>query len=254
MKTVDDLLMAQLQQVWLQEKEAQVYICIYSLWSAWASLIAKRTGIKRVTIYALLKSMEQKWVVMCLQRAGVNIYSVKDPEYLLEQKQRVLDTFAANMSLFVWLQKRWAQAPRIEYVQWIKGIQSMYDAILSSKTPLYAFLSDDDIEPVLQTYLNQTFIKKRREKKLSAHVLVSDTQLNQSYKQHIWTHDPYTVVKFVEKNLTGLSGEIILYNEVSVAYALYSPEELMGYTIHSPQLYASMKSLFTCIWSLLWDT
>ncbi|MBP6910539.1 hypothetical protein KBC03_02975 [Patescibacteria group bacterium] len=48
-----------------------------------------------------------------------------------------------------------------------------------------------------------------------------------------------------------MKGEIILYGENKIAFVLYSPTELSGYTIESDQMYSSLKSIFMGLWSVL---
>jgi hypothetical protein len=48
----------------------------------------------------------------------------------------------------------------------------------------------------------------------------------------------------VDNALAWIEWELILFWWDKIACALYSPNELMGYTIQSKQLYSSLKSIF----------
>jgi hypothetical protein len=119
---------------------------------------------------------------------------------------------------------------------------------LESSTPLYAFLSDGEINPKLQNYLNHEFVQKRIEKKIHASVIVSNKEKNIEYLQAAKMNKKYTSLKIVEEEILALEGEVVLYGEDSILCALYSTGEMIGYSLQSRQLYKTLKSIFDFIW------
>lgn len=57
-----------LEGQWLSEKESLVYLSLLQLGSAPASVIARRTMIKRVTVYSVLKDLERKQIASCIEK------------------------------------------------------------------------------------------------------------------------------------------------------------------------------------------
>lgn len=235
-----------LKNHWFSDKEALLYLTLLEWWKSWAAKLSRMTWIKRVTIYALLKSMIEKSIVTSFQEKWVNIYVALSPSKILNRKKQQLDDFEQKIPDFLSIaDKRWRR-PQIEYFDWISWIKRMYDHLLLFKNPIYAFLSDDNIHENLQDYLNIEFVQKRRKKEIHAHVLVNDAPINQQYKNEI-IDDPYTTVKLIKESFEWLQWEIILYWENNIMFALYSPDELVWYIIESRQLYTSLKTLFTFV-------
>jgi len=239
-------LIKELINQWLSEKEAQIYLTLLELWKSWAATLSRRTGIKRVTIYALLKSMTEKSVVTMFQEKGVNTYVAISPDKLLNRKKHQLEIFEQKIPEFLNIvDKRWKR-PQIEYYDWVSGIKKMYEHLLVFKNPMYAFLSDDDIHENLHDYLNYQYVEKRRKKKIHAHVLVNRSEVNETYQEQV-RNDPLTTIKLINQELDWLEWETILYGENNVMFALYSANELVWYTIQSTQLYNSLMTLFNFV-------
>jgi hypothetical protein len=121
---------------------------------------------------------------------------------------------------------------------------------LKQQDPLFAFLSDDDIAPELQEYLNWNFIRQRKKQWIHASVIVRNSDKNNQYIKAA-KPDKFTEIRLIDDNFTWIEGEIILFWEDSIACALYSPKELIWYTIQSKQLYSSLKAIFTFMWGKL---
>jgi hypothetical protein len=71
---------------------------------------------------------------------------------------------------------------------------------LAHKDPLFAFLSDDDIVPELQQYLNTKFLKQRKEIGIHSSVIVRNTESNKQYLEST-KKDKLTEVRLVDNAL-----------------------------------------------------
>jgi sugar-specific transcriptional regulator TrmB len=66
----------------LNEKEAEVYLALLALGKATAYAIAKRSGLKRPTVYMILDQLRQKEVVLKIPNAKKQLFIAKDPSEL----------------------------------------------------------------------------------------------------------------------------------------------------------------------------
>ncbi|MBP6910538.1 hypothetical protein KBC03_02970 [Patescibacteria group bacterium] len=67
-----------------------------------------------------------------------------------------------NLPEFMALASKFGNKPKITYYEGVAGIKSQYADLLEYDAPLFSFLSDDDIAPELQKFLNTEFVKKRQ--------------------------------------------------------------------------------------------
>lgn len=239
-----------LQQYDFTEREAKVYLAGLSLGSAPWSTIARHTGEKRVTVYAILKELIKRGIFTSVVRGEVTYFAPISPEqlaYIYEEKYRTLKEKLPELTAMM---DKAGNKPKMKYFEGEEGIKHLYNELLESSSPLYAFLSDGEINPKLQHYLNTEFVQRRIEKQISASVIVSKERSDE-YLQTTKvskTMKKYTTIKTVEETLLAFEGEIVLYGENSILCALYSNEEMVGYSLQSKQLYRTLKSIFDFIW------
>jgi hypothetical protein len=140
--------------------------------------------------------------------------------------------------------------PKMKYFEGVEGIKHLYNELLESTSPLYVFLSDGEINPQLQHYLNHEFIRIRIEKQIPAFVIVSREKSKEYLQVAKDTKEvrKFTKLKTVKDTMLSFEGEIVLYGDNSILCALYSNEEMIGYVLQSKQLYKTLKSMFDFIW------
>lgn len=240
---MDISLLITLQEYGLSEKEAKVYLTILELGTNIASTIARRSEIKRVTVYTILDDLKKKWIVNEITKDDIKYYSVISPDILLRQLEQKYESFKNKVPELLAVSEKFANKPKIQFFEWISWLKNLYNELLVHKDPLFAFLSDDDIVPELQQYLNTKFLKQRKEMGIHSSVIVRDTESNKQYLEST-KKDKLTEVRLVDNALAWIEWELILFWWDKIACALYSPNELMWYTIQSRQLYSSLKSIF----------
>ncbi|MDR0281837.1 MAG: helix-turn-helix domain-containing protein [Candidatus Peribacteria bacterium] len=239
-----------LQHYDFTEREAKVYLAGLSLGSAPGSTIARHAGEKRVTVYAILKELIKRGIFTSVIRDEITYFSPISPEqlaYIYEEKYKTLKEKLPELTAIM---ETVGNKPKMRYFEGVEGIKHLYNNSLETPEPVFAFLSDGNINPKLQHYLNKEFAQKRIKKQIFASVIVSKEKSG-NYLQTLKISkmmQKYTSIKTVKKDIFTFEGEIILYGGNSILCALYSDEEMIGYSLQSKQLYKMLKGIFDFIW------
>lgn len=231
-----------LQEQWMSEKEALIYLVTLELWSAPASTVARKTGIKRVTTYAILKDLERQHIALSLDKWGVTYFQVIEPTRLLAKMKQQYETFAEKVPELMALVQSYTTKPRVQYFEWFAGIVDMYDDMLTTQTDILAFVGLDAMDQKLAEHLFATHVKRRVELGIHAKVIVSWSEKNKTYQSRDKKQLRETVC--IDHPVFALTNEIDLYGPNKIALALYGSEEMSGIIIHSKQLYESLSSIF----------
>lgn len=247
---MDANLLITLQNYGLSEKEARIYLTVLELGTSIASTIARRAELNRVTVYTILEDLKGDGIVNETTKEGVKYYSVISPDILLKQLEQKYESFKEKVPELLAMSEKFGSRPKLNFYEWVKWLKSLYEQVLNHKNDIFAFLSDDDIVPELESYLNNVFLKKRIEKWIHASVIVSNKENNVNYIKN-GKNKKLTTLKIATDELIWIRWEIILFGEDSVACALYGENELVGYIIKSSQFYNSLKSIFMFIWNHL---
>jgi hypothetical protein len=201
-------------------------------------------------VYAILKELIKRGIFTSIIRDEITYFSPISPKqlaYIYEEKYTILKDKLPELTAIM---ETVGNKPKMRYFEGAEGIKHLYNELLETSEPIFAFLSDGEINPKLQQYLNNEFIQRRIEKQISASVIVSQEQSTE-YLQRTKVSkkiQKYTTIKTVKESILAFEGEIVLYGEHSILCALYSNEEMIGYSLQSKQLYKTLKSIFDFIW------
>lgn len=81
------------------ETQMKLYLTLFRVGPTIASILAKRSGIKRVTVYGALEGLKQKGLVESFEKNHVTYYQACDPEVImnfLEMKRKGEEEFYQN--------------------------------------------------------------------------------------------------------------------------------------------------------------
>lgn len=245
---MDASLLITLQNYGFSEKEAKVYLTVLELWTSIASTIARRSEIKRVTVYTILDEMKKKGVATETTKDDVKYYSVISPENLLSQLEQKYESFKEKVPEFMALADKFGNKPKIQFFEGLEGMKRMYDDQLSSKTDLKAFMGRHELNEKLSEYLMNIFIPNRVKNKILAKVILSNSPENKAYhkksdklvlKESILIADP----------IFNIADEVLIYDN-KVAIALYTDHDMCGIIIHSHKFFLTIQSIFDLIWKM----
>ncbi|MEI6425904.1 MAG: helix-turn-helix domain-containing protein [Candidatus Absconditabacteria bacterium] len=245
---MDASLLITLQNYGFSEKEAKVYLTALELGSSPASTIARRSEIKRVTVYTILEDLKKKGVSSDTNKGDVKYYSVISPDTLLRQLEQKYESFKAKVPELLALADTFGNKPKIQFFEGFEGMKKMYDDQLSSKTDLKAFMGRHELNEKLSEYLMHIFIPNRVKNKVLAKVILSNSPENKSYHKK---SDKLLLKEsiLIEDTIFNIPDELLIYDN-KVAIALYTDHDMCGIIIHSDKFFLTMQSIFDLIWKM----
>ena len=246
---MDTNLLSTLQNYWLSEKEARVYLTVLELGNSIASTIARRAELNRVTTYTLLEDLKRDGLVNETIKEGIKYYSVISPDILLKQLEQKYESFKERVPELLALAEKFGNKPRIQFFEWLEGVKKMYGDLLTSTTePICAFLWLETISTKLHEYLEKEFLPQRIKLWIKAKVISHGGEKNKIYK----TMDKKTLreTRIIKDNLFILYHEINIYWDNRVAIAMFNNDEMSAIIIHSKKFHDTLLSIFNFIWKV----
>lgn len=119
-----------LQNLGLSEHEAQTYVALLKLGTAHASVLAKETGVKRTTIYPILKGLAERGIVNVYVKHGRRTYAGARPELIARAFTRKLQQFESLIPTFPTREKTNTEQSGIRYLEGKKEIIAFYESTL----------------------------------------------------------------------------------------------------------------------------
>ena len=127
------------QQLGLNEKQAHEYMACLELGSATVAELAKKSGVKRTSIYNFMEDLVSRGFLSEVTRGDQAMFVAENPQALLKKAQEQLTNTQEALPQLLALFNLAGNKPKVHFYQGIDGLQKIYEATWASKEPIYAF-------------------------------------------------------------------------------------------------------------------
>lgn len=171
-----------LEDLGLSDKEAKVYLALLQVDNSSVLDIAKKTSIKRPTVYVTLESLAKKGLVSETTVGKKTYYLAESPERLetfiqrqkviFEEKERRVKEIISQVKT---VQRETGERPVVQYFEGKEGIHSMNDSLYQDEEgeggTAYLVYSRDLLDEVFPPEERNKFKKTRLKKHIKSRVL-----------------------------------------------------------------------------------
>jgi len=236
----------QLEDAGLNENEARIYLAALELGQTSVSRIARKSGIKRTTVYLSLENLMGKGLVSAIKKESKTHYYAEDPRNLerimAERKEKISKLMPELLAFTNMLDKK----PEIRYFEGEDGLKEVFmDSLNFDSQEILMMFSESYITDFGEQFFDDVYRPERTKRKIPARVLVP----NNKEMQNISSINVKTLrqMKFLPPNLFDIKIEVMLYGKDKMS--IVSFKEKFGFIIESPVIFDSFKSIFETLWS-----
>lgn len=122
--------LATLKNLGLNDIEADIYFALLKLGGSQASKIAKDVGIKRTTIYPILKKLAEGGFVTVYFKKNRRYYYAQKPQRVAALFGKKLDSFYAMIPMLEQIEKKETQMTGLRFVETLDELKQFYIGIL----------------------------------------------------------------------------------------------------------------------------
>ncbi len=238
-------MISSLIQYWLTEKEARAYLLCLEYSALQPSTIASKLGMNRVTCYDMLQWLCKKWIMAESIRNKVKRYVATSPDMLLNVFTHKYEQFKSVIPDLISISGKFGIKPKIKWFEWLQGMKALYEDTLTSNEPILAYVWNQVAHWDLLTYFKNEYVPRRVNKKIFAHVLLSQSWENLIY--HKWDKRNYRKSLFLKEWSWDINCEINIYGPNKVMIAMYDKSDMCWLVVESNAVYETMKTIFNNI-------
>lgn len=178
---MDENIINQIKEAGLEPKEAEIYLAVLGLGRATVLDIAKKSRVKRTTIYQYLDNLIKNRLLLKSVKGKRIFYIAEEPEKLL----RVLENKKKKVNAILpELQKLYSVSfhkPKIRFYEGIEGMRTIYDEMTKTSHIIYGVFSADKYWAVFNEDDDKKFFANIREQGGQIKDLVEDTPLGRKH-------------------------------------------------------------------------
>jgi sugar-specific transcriptional regulator TrmB len=234
-----------LHSLGFSDKEAEVYLALNTHGPSPASTLAKRTGLKRTSMYDILNSLLDKNLIVIQKKGAHTYYAIDDVNKILYQQKdraRLAESVVQQLSA----EKGRVSDVKVNHYKGEESFRELYEDILRvNPKELMVWIHLDEFYRALDPVREEEWTKERIEKKIWTRLLMQDTPIARQFIKK----DPGSCRKTVllpKKNM--FTTTCFLYENNILLFD--SRDEITGIRIQHPGFYAMMKQMFEMNWKL----
>ncbi|MBI2551751.1 hypothetical protein HYW17_00415 [Candidatus Uhrbacteria bacterium] len=119
-----------LKNLGLPEQEANIYLALLKLGGSQASKVAKEAGLKRTTVYPILKSLAQKGFCNVYFRKNRRFYYAEKPHKVARLFAKKLEIFESVIPMLESVEKKQTQQFGLRFIEALDELKQFYTEIL----------------------------------------------------------------------------------------------------------------------------
>ncbi len=239
-----------LAQLGLEEKEVTVYLTSLELGPASVQKITDKSGIKRSTVYEMMKKLKEKGLLSETVNEKRRLIIASNPEKLkqnIDSQRELLHQILPELKS---LANIGGIKPKITFYEGVSGLREIYNLTLRAKIKTADWISpiQSIVEMVGEDFLT-AYINKRIKMNYWVRSIHITAHQYPTYKYlHPKTFDAtLRRVKFTPPEID-IPNVIILWD--SKVAIMSSAKERIGFVIESEELTKSIKVFYELLWNI----
>jgi len=235
-----------LNKLGLEEREAEVYLCLLENGPMLPQRIAIKTGIKRTTLYDLFPIMIREGTIMETLDGKRRAFQAVPPQKLVSNYESRYKEIKASVAELLAVYRMQGLKPEIEVYEGFEGAKKVY---LDALKTIGEILVVNQIAHYDKKFLNwvvSEFVPARIRANIKVRALSEDTEAarhgmkSEEKLLRETRHVPFEKFKF--------RMELMIYNDKVAFVNIEKASPLVGIVIKSPQISTTLRALFDLAW------
>lgn len=228
----------------LTDREAVLYIELLRRGGASANDAAKAIGVKRTTVYPVLRAMAKKGFVTQYIRNGKRVYHAQRPRRLASVFEKRLHRFEESIISLEHIDKTAAETFGLRFLETKEELKQFFDSIVIEYAGKeYCAIGDTPAWEGIDQKLLRSFRKQRAQSRISVRLLLTASSKELSPDNEALLRE----VRYLPKKYSFKSSIDIYHEKILIV----SPELAAAAVIVEVP---AMTDVFQSLFDMLWDT
>ncbi len=232
----------------LNEREARVYVTALELGPTSILSIAAKTGIRRTTVYEIIKSLTAKGIMITELKGFKTFYCATHPQNLIsifENKKESLEIIVPELTS---LYKSQGNENSIKTFESLESIRSLYQEMLNNyrSGDFCYIIGNNDKFFALDPKFFQKYVEDRAKLNIDVRIIVDDSESSRERKK--FARNLNSQVRILPKEI-GIPANFTVTNHVFLTQTLEN--NISASTINNKDIIGLQKNLFLTIWNSL---
>lgn len=234
-----------LKQFGLTDNEAKVYLAGLELGLTSIQEIAKKAGVKRTTVYAVIQALKQKGLFSESQKGVKTIYIAESPENLVRLSEQRYQDLKKLLPELESIYNAAEAKPKVRFYEGRQGYLSVYENILKDKPrELLVFGAYDSWMAHIDEKYEKDWVARRVEQGIFLRWLDFETPLTE--KMQADDKENLREIRFLAKKFSYTPTSFIYNNKLIIISG--KQKKFTAVVIEDQEISKMFKQLFEMLW------
>lgn len=239
-----------LQDIGFSKKKARIYLAVLELGEASVIEIAKKTNLKRTTVYNILPELITEGLVKKSVKNKKRFFFIEDPTSLKTNMGEKMNAIEKSLPELKAMQTIIPYKPRITFYEGMGGAKDLYRDTLDSLSPgdtILSFTGLTDFYELIPKDFSQWYIKERVKRKIRIKIITPKSKAADEWQKN--AAKELREIKIVNNADFKFNGDTEIYGN-KIALISYK-ENFMGVIIESKEISEMQRTAFELLWDSL---
>ncbi len=235
-----------LHKLGFTEKETIVYLACLEHGPETISNLARLSGLKRPTLYNLVRDLLAKGFLILIRRNKKTLYDAEKPKKLLTSIRARANELEQCLPELEAIRNKAQEEPNIQIYESSEAVKNLYDQIydyLNTTNEVCFFTSIEDITQNLPQVLNAYFAKIRKNHKVRE--LIPDNSAGKKYAKILRAKKLNHEVRLLPDQFAIFNDLVIYDNKVVIASF---KKRIHAALFENQEIFLTIKALFEWAW------
>jgi sugar-specific transcriptional regulator TrmB len=239
-----------LEKLGFQEKKANIYVALLELGEGSVIDLAKKTGLKRTTVYNILPEMVQEGLVRTGVKKKHRFFFIENPNNLkqdFQDKIHIIDKLLPELRA---IHNIIPNKPKITFYEGIGGMKDLYLNTLDSLHGgdiILSYTGFKDYYKFMPREFMDWYVAERIKRKIRIKMIVPDSETTREILQQ--AQNTLREIKVVPQAEWQFSADTEIYaNKVAL---ISHTENFMGVILESKEINQMQRMAFEIMWNAL---
>ena len=233
----------------LEEKEAKIYLTCLQLGKDTVFHIAERSGIKRTTVYFILKSLAERGLIATEKTKKAVLFSPAHPRRLLihvDHQKKILDDLLPELSALYNVEP---EKPNIQVFEGEAGLKHVYEEIISFLQEKQEVLFFGGVDH-LKTYpdLLKAWKRETKNKTFRIRELVNNDAFHKEYREKLSENENFQhEIRLLPEASKSFQNDNAIFGNKLVIFS--TQKTMFATVVESSHIASSYRTMFELAWA-----
>lgn len=163
-----------LQSLNLSDAQGRVYIATLELGQGTIQALARKSGVKRSTIYTFIEDLKERSLILETKKKKRTLYSAAHPEHLIELERARLSEIQSLLPELLAIYNQSRTKPRVVFYEGLDGIKEVYGDTLKERQSIVGWSDYEQSQKILGEYY-YSYAKERSQHNILYRCIARDT-------------------------------------------------------------------------------